>query len=477
MDFISVEFAILAILTPVVYYLIKPTYRVIYLSLVSCGFLATFHYTLIIYVILFTLFNYYFGKKIPRASNKLGVYRLGILLNIAQLVIFRYASFAIDPIFGFFNTSIQVSVISEIIITIGISYFTLQGIGYLTNVKMGWEKPEKRIHHLFLYIAFFPKFLSGPIERSNHFLPQLTQNSSFKYDNIRSGLKLMLYGFFRKIAVADQIAPFITNTFHNVETADGASLIILLLLLPVYLYFDFSGYTNIAIGAAKLFGVDLLPNFNRPFFSENMTMFWKRFHISLSSWFNDYIFRQVSFRRRKWGVYASVYALLLTWVLFGIWHGAGWNFMILGFLQAMAIIYEFFTKKWRVKLFSNLPAGLRIWFGRIMTYVFYGSSLVFFFSPDIFSTKQFFINIFGNSGSLISVLINEIPMSAYIFILIILAGELLKEDFDIIYNKIENFWLKEGNLHLVLRWSAYSIILSIIYVLGNGGQSFIYVQF
>ena len=133
------------------------------------------------------------------------------------------------------------------------------------------------------------------------------------------------------------------------------SLWILLLLVPIYLYFDFSGYTDIAIGFAKVFGIDLLPNFNRPFFSENMTSFWRRFHMSLSLWFNDYIFKQTSFRYRKWGIFASVFAVFITWMLFGIWHGAGWIFMLLGFLQAVAIYYEVFTRKIRFKFF---PFGL-----------------------------------------------------------------------------------------------------------------------
>ena len=477
MDFISIEFALLTILAPGVYYLIKPRYRPLFLSIISCGFITTFHYTLLIYVVSFSLLNFHFGKRIPYSKNKLLIYRIGIALNIVQLVVFRYSSFAIDPIFKVLNSPIQVSKISDIIITIGISYFTLQGIGYLTNIKMGWEKPEKKFSSLFLYIAFFPKFLSGPVERSNHFLPQISESVSFNYEDIHSGLRLMLYGFFRKIAIADQIAPFITKTFSNIEAVDGATLVILLLSLPIFLYFDFSGYTNIAIGAAKLFGIDLLPNFNRPFFSENMTMFWKRFHISLSSWFNDYVFRQESFRRRKWGIFASVYALLLTWILFGIWHGAGWNFMILGFLQAVAIIYEFFTKKWRSRLFSLVPVVLRTWLGRIITYVFYGSTLIFFFSPDIFTTKQFFSNVLNGSGSLVSVLINEIPMSAYFFTFIILFGEFIKEDLENLYNRIEKYWLLDYNFNVLLRWSVYSIVLTIIYILGNGGQEFIYVQF
>jgi alginate O-acetyltransferase complex protein AlgI len=256
-----------------------------------------------------------------------------------------------------------------------------------------------------------------------------------------------------------------------------------LLIQPLYLYFDFSGYTDIAIGFAKGFGIDLLPNFNRPFFSENMTTFWKRFHISLSSWFNDYVFRQTSFKYRRWGISASVFALLVTWTLFGIWHGAGWSFMILGLVQALAIIYEFFTKKWRVLLFSKLPDFPRIWFGRIVTYLFYGGSLVFFFAPDMNSAVSFFPKLFNFSheiGSIREVLHNvhrEISYSAVIFIAIFILVELIKNDFNEIFNKIESFWKGVTIVNKLSRWVVYYLMIAIIYVFGGMIQQFIYFQF
>ena len=156
------------------------------------------------------------------------------------------------------------------------------------------------------------------------------------------------------------------------ETLGGLNCILVMLIQPLYLYFDFSGYTNLALGFAKMYGIDLQPNFNRPFLSVNMTNFWRRFHISLSSWFNDYVFKQTSFRLRKMKSYATVIALFITWVLFGIWHGAGWNFMLLGFLQAFAIYYEYQTKRRRAAIFSRLPEITRKWTGRFFTYCFYG---------------------------------------------------------------------------------------------------------
>ncbi len=283
MNIISAEFALLSIASAIIYYLINHRYRVAFLAILSCAFIASFNYLLLPYIILYSLINYYIGIKLPDSKNKLLLYRAGIILNILQLVLLRYATFAIDPFFQLLNSDLQVSKLSEIIIPIGISYFTLQGIGYLISVKMGWEKPERKFLDFLLYITFFPKFLSGPVERSNHFLPQVKEDKVFDENQLTIGLRIALIGFLKKIAIANQMAPFVLGTFSDLGSADGSSLWILLLLLPLYLYFDFSGYTDIAIGFAKMFGIDLLPNFNRPFFAENVTTFWKRLHISLAS--------------------------------------------------------------------------------------------------------------------------------------------------------------------------------------------------
>ena len=204
--------------------------------------------------------------------------------------------FRSDPVFEALNSTIAVSKLSEIIVPLGISYFTLQGIGYLINVKMGWEKPEKNFLIFLLYIIFYPKFLSGPVERSNHILPQLKQLTGFNDQQVSDGLRLALIGFFKKVAIANQIAPYTVGSYENINFADGSTSWLIFIIQPLYLYFDFSGYTDMARGVAKTFGIELLPNFNRPFFADNVTNFWKRFHISLSSWFNDYVFKQTSFK-------------------------------------------------------------------------------------------------------------------------------------------------------------------------------------
>jgi D-alanyl-lipoteichoic acid acyltransferase DltB (MBOAT superfamily) len=268
MEIISLKFAILVIASVIIFYLLNHKFRIGYLTLLSCGFIASFSYYLLIYILVFSLINYYLGIKIPGSKFKITLFRIGIVFNIIQLVVLRYASFAIDPFFHIVNSGLTVSKLSEIIIPVGISYFTLQGIGYLINVKMGWEKPENKYLNFLLYLTFYPKFLSGPIERSNHFLPQLNMPQSFNEQQVSDGLRVALIGFFKKIVIANQLAPYIAKAYATLDSLNGSSLWIIVLLQPLYLYFDFSGYTDIAIGFAKTFGINLLPISTGRFFQK-----------------------------------------------------------------------------------------------------------------------------------------------------------------------------------------------------------------
>lgn len=476
MNVVSYQFALLVLTGTLVFYLLNPKYRTLLLVILSYGFIASFSFPLILFVLIYSLFNYFIALKIPGSKSKQLILRAGIIVNLALLIILRYSSFAIDPLFQLFGSNIQISKISEIIIPIGISYFTLQGIGYLFNVKMGWEKPERSFINFLLYISFFPKFISGPIERSNHFLPQLRVIKNFNTNQVSEGLRIAFIGFFKKMAIANPLAQYALDVY-SINQAGGSISWLIFIIQPLYLYFDFSGYTDIAVGTAKMFGLELLPNFQRPFFSENVSTFWKKFHISLSSWFNDYVFKQASFKYRRWGIYSSAYAVFLTWILFGIWHGAGWNFMLIGLLQALAINYEFFTKKLRLRLFSNLPSYITVWFGRFITYLFYCLSLVFFFSPDIKVGLHFLANLSSFSGPSPFTDISTKPFQVLIYIPVFLFMEFLRNDYSGTYDKLEQLWMKDRMVNKVFRWTVYSTMLTIVYIAGFRSQQFIYANF
>lgn len=473
MELISIYFTILVIISVFIYYLLNQKFRVPFLTLLSCGFIASLNLNLLIYILGYAAINYFIGVKIPGSKHKKLLFGTGLILNLLQLILLKYANFTIDPVLQLFHSDLAVARLALIIVPIGISYFTLQGIGYLVNVNMGWEKPEKRFMDFLLYITFYPKFLSGPIARSNRFLPQLKDHQSFDGEDFMTGMRIAFWGFFKKLVIANQLAPYIGQAYAHAETIGGGYVWLAILIQPLYLYFDFSGYTDIAIGFARMYGIKLPPNFNSPFLAQNITNFWKRFHISLSSWFNDYVFMRLIFRYRKLKAYASIIAIFITWSLFGVWHGAGWNFMILGFVLAGSIIYEFFTKRKRAALFAKLPGFARIWVGRICTYLFYGLALTFFFSPDRSSTIHFFSNAFNFSGSspghvLVMPLLFGLSIAG-----IYLLYEVLQNDFKDYYEKVIMFW----NKYKVVRLIIYYVIAVLIISELGGNSSFVYEMF
>jgi len=490
MDIASFKFTFLALLAVLIFYLLNKKYKVGYLVLLSLSFIASFNYYILIYVVAYSLVNYFLGIALSTSNHKTALFRAGIVFNLVQIIILNYASFAIDPVLRIFNSHVEVTNLSKIIVPVGISYFTLQGIGYLINVKMKWEMPERNILNFLLYIIFFPKYLSGPIERSNHFLPQLNNLGPFNQKNFTEGLRLILLGLIKKNVIANQLSLIVNPVYDNLNVNGDGFNFFIILIQPVYLYFDFSGYTDIAIGTARLFGIRLLPNFDRPFFSESMTVFWRRFHMSLSLWFNDYIFKQTSFRLRKWKTYSTYIAVFLTWILFGIWHGAGWNFMVLGLLQAVAIIFEFITRNHKQILLSKLSNSYSKWIGRIVTYLFYGVSLVFFFSPNLETSILFFrkINLLNIQPSLIFNLIdkewwtlNYVDFISYFIsiglIIIFMTIEMISIDMKIRYEKLLLLWNGNKYRSQLLRFFIYYLGIFLVFYFGTMQKEFVYFQF
>lgn len=477
MQITSLYFIILSILSVFIYYLLNHRHRALFLTLLSCAFIATYSYILLIYVLAYSVINYIIGIKIPGSGSKKALFISGLVFNLTQLILLKYVSFTINPILQLLHIDFDLSIISRIIIPVGVSFFTLQGIGYLVNIKMGWEKPELNFTHFLLYLIFYPRFLSGPVDRSNHFLPQLKVDQGFDEHKVTEGLRLILFGLFKKVAIANQLAPVVLGAYGNLGASDGNSLLIVLLIQPIYIYFDFSGYTDIAFGIARAFGLDLRPNFRKPFLAETVTDFWKRFHISLASWFHDYVYMRTFFRYRKWGKNATTFALFVTWLLFGIWHGAGWTFMLLGLLQALAIYYEFSTKKWRNRVFSKMPGSLRILMGRVLTYLFYGVSLVFFFAPDLKSVSVFFSRLFPLEGYVPVGIRDEIYILVLIFVVLFMIFEILQHDFNKTYSKIEAFWFHDSYRGSIVRWALYFLIMTVVIVFNKDVQQFIYFKF
>jgi len=363
MEVKSLYFVLFLPLVVFVYYLFPQRYKSTILFLSSLFFVA-FNSTTSILVLLSVITVNYFTAQIINEKEKTNIRQyylwITILINLIILGLFKYYN-AINRGSNFITDLIQVeNPIPHIewLLPLGISYYIFQAIGYNIEVYRATEEPEKHFGHFAAYLSFFPKLIAGPIEKSIDFLPQLKEHTSLKYQNISDGCRLIIWGLFKKMIVAEHIHEFIAPIFSNANEHSGIPLILSLLFYTVEIYADFSGYTDIAIGSARLFGIKLSINFMQPFFASSITDFWRRWHISLSDWVNNYIYTPLSmwisitFNFKKWGIIFSVF---LSFLILGIWHGSDFTFALLGGIQGLILGYEILTLKTRKKLAKTIP--------------------------------------------------------------------------------------------------------------------------
>jgi D-alanyl-lipoteichoic acid acyltransferase DltB (MBOAT superfamily) len=372
-----------------IYYFTTNSYKVYVLCASSIVFIAAFSFSVALFSLLFTLMNYFLGimleKSNSRQSTSTKLFWISIFLNVGVLAFFKYFNFFSDGIDSlFFSSGIYSHVpYLSVMIPIGISYYTFQSLGYLIRINRGSEKAEHNFGSFATYLLFFPKFLSGPVARSNHFLPQLNKPLSFDRNDVDAGARLFLWGLFKKIVIADSLYGPVSQVYSDVHQYTGIPLVIVLIVQTIYIYCDFSGYTDMALGVAKIFGINLVDNFNRPFLARNVSEFWRRWHISLSSWCNDFIYNPFIVKYRRFGNQAVITGIFLTFFIVGIWHGANLTFVILGILQGVAIVYEFRTKRTRLKIASRFPKKVVNTLSRIIVFLFMAFSMVFFFSNSV----------------------------------------------------------------------------------------------
>lgn len=224
----------------------------------------------------------------------------------------------------------------DILLPVGISFYTFQAVGYSVDVYRGTIKAEKNFFTYALFVSFFPQLVAGPIERAKNLLPQFHEEHSFKYDDVAEGFKQMLWGFFMKLCVADRLSAYVDAVYNNVGNHNGTSMIVATIFFTFQIYCDFGGYSNIAIGAARVMGFRLMENFKRPYLSMSVKEFWKRWHISLSSWFMDYVYIPLGGNRVKYG--RHLLNLMITFLVSGIWHGANWTFFLWGALHGTYLV-------------------------------------------------------------------------------------------------------------------------------------------
>lgn len=464
MSFISLEFILLFLLCFTLYHFVSDKGRKLVLLAASGVFIGYFNPAFLVTTLVVSLFTYGAAILIEQAREKEKVPRLIYWSSISCLVLcwigFRYAN--------------RLTGDSGFIFPLGMSFYTFQAIGYLTEVYWEEEKAERRPIDFLLYMLLFMKFLSGPIERSADLLPQVRELSLASYSIMTYGLRLIVVGLVKKLVLADHIAPYIDGVFSSMHTASGVQLLMACLLYPIELYADFSGYTDMAIGIGMLFGLKLSPNFAHPFTAQTTAEFWRRWHISLSSWVRDYLFLPLSSFTRRWGKWGVAASLMVTFIALGVWHGAGWTFAVYGFIQGLVIVWELRTERIRNKVRKHIGGWLFATLSIIRTYLIFAVSLVFFKAQSVSDAFYFLRNIsFQTHASWKEI---NIGMSDHICIV---AGTAL------LLMLLYDFFMSKGDLHrrlekqpILLRWTIYYLIVFALFAYGKfGTENFIYLQF
>jgi alginate O-acetyltransferase complex protein AlgI len=314
-----------------------------------------------------TLVDFLCGLAIGAAGTARGkrlVLVASVVINLTFLGVFKYAGFFVsefaDLLNGFgFQANIRTL---QIILPIGISFYTFQSLGYVIDVYRGKHPPTRSLRDYALYVAFFPQLVAGPIERAGHMLPQFARDRSFSRDGLESGLQLMVWGLFKKVAIADNLAPYVDAVYADPAAFSGAAVLTATVFFAFQIYCDFSGYSDTARGTARTMGFDLMKNFDYPYFSKSPVEFWRRWHISLSQWFQDYLYFPLAMRfmrKRGWG--SRYRAHLISMTLIGFWHGANWTFILFGFYWGVVIaLYLHFMERSAASRSTSVP-GSSIW--------------------------------------------------------------------------------------------------------------------
>jgi alginate O-acetyltransferase complex protein AlgI len=483
MIFTSIVFALFFLTVAIFNYLLPVKYRWLWLLATSIFF---YMYSIPAYILVagfIILITYFAGIKIEKfveTKRAMPYYILAIIANIGMLVFFKYTNFFTGIAFDSINFTRQIffqingtwnnSLLINVVAPLGISYITFQAIGYLIEIKRGNHPAEKNLGHFSTFLLFFPKIIAGPVERAHNFLPQINQIKKFDYNNISLGLKLIVWGLFKKLVIADRLSIYVNAVLGNAGHHSGATLFIAVIFYVFQMYADFSGYTDMARGFAKIVGFDLIQNFNRPLLSKSVTEFWRKWHISLSTWFADYFYNPIAIAKRDWGSWSIVYAFFITFTVLGFWHGANWTFIIFGALQGLILTIEFFTRKFRKNIRKKVPVFLNNISGIIFTVCYFAFSLIFFRANNVTEALSIVKRIFTAKGSVYfenpSIILFSILGIAFLSFV-----ELKKEYFNNLFTFSDN---KNG----LVRNCYYCLLVMIILIAGvfDGGE-FIYFQF
>lgn len=375
MTFNSLEYLIFFPIVAVLHFLIPTKYRWIMLLAASYYFYMSWNPNLVFLIAFTTVVSYAAGRLMARTDDKKlrkACLVITLIACLGVLFFYKYFNFLSGTVTGLlrlFSLPVEDHFL-DLILPVGISFYTFQTLSYVIDVYRGTIEPERHFGYYALFVSFFPQLVAGPIERPQNLLPQLKAEHRFSTDDLREGLKIVLAGFFKKVVIADQLATYVVAVYSHPEQASAPAIIAATVMFTFQVYCDFSGYTDIAVGCARIMGIRLMQNFNLPYMSRSIHEFWTRWHISLTSWFQDYVFYPLAMNKkltrfaRKWGkkvgnrrigtMLPQCVALFVTFFLSGLWHGAAWTFVLWGCIHGVYQIIGRLTEKSRESLCARL---------------------------------------------------------------------------------------------------------------------------
>ena len=479
MLFNSIDFAIFLPIVFILYWFI--TNKVLKLQnllivLASYFFYGWWDWRFLSLIVFSTLVDYTVGLALSREENKIKrklLLWLSIVVNLGFLGFFKYYNFFLDNFvtaFSFFGTEINGTSL-QIILPVGISFYTFQTLSYTIDVYKKKLNPTRDLIAFSAFVGFFPQLVAGPIERASNLLPQFYKKRTFEYSKAIDGLRQMIWGFFKKMVIADNCATYANEIFNNSADYNGSTLLLGAVFFTFQIYGDFSGYSDIAIGTSRLFGFNLKQNFAFPYFSRDIAEFWRRWHISLSTWFRDYLY--IPLGGSRGGIWMKVRNTFIIFIVSGFWHGANWTFIIWGALNAIYFLPLLLRNKNRVHL-DIIAAGrylptFREALNMSLTFALTVIAWIFFRAENIDHAASYLTNMF--SASLFSTPL-ILPLDIIFLMLLLLLIEWIGRGHLYALEGIQKIKSPLANISIL-----FVLMVVILLFMSNTEQEFIYFQF
>ncbi|MGE6490027.1 MBOAT family O-acyltransferase [Paenisporosarcina sp. NPDC076898] len=483
MTFISIEFLLFFAIIVFTYYLIPHRLRWILLLIASYVFYAILSIQFIPLLLASTAITYFTGiliEKQETKKQKKKVMLVGISVLLFFLGWFKYFNFVNDSLRAIANYMDWNYTVPyhEIVLPLAISFYTFQAVSYLVDIYYGKQKAERHYGYFSIFFAFFPQLVAGPIERAKKLLPQFKIEQNLNYENINYGMKRIAWGFFKKTLIADRLAPIVSSVFDSPDPT-GSQIVLATILFSIQLFTDFSACSDIAIGCARMLGINLTENFKQPHFAVSISDFWSRWHITLSTWLRDYIFVPLCKGKKK---RSEIYlAIVITFLVSGIWHGAAWNFVFWGLIHGFYRVFGDYTKHFRGKMasFSQLDRSpvLHKWVKITITFLLVCFSRVFFRSDSVthaFENAQLFLTINSWRPSRI---VKAFEIFSLLDLVIFIFFFIILQVFQYIERKNGSTWEWLSQRSIFARLAFYIFIIVSVLIFGVSGNGFVYGGF